>query len=72
MGLIDRIKARRAKGRGFLAWLLDRGGWRTLAKDGLELGADIRRARRGADDRIADGMDVAGHVIDTTPGDGTE
>lgn len=72
MGLIARVKDRLARDVGFLAWLRRGGRWSSIARGALEFGADIRRARRGEDDRIAQGMDVAGHVIDTTPGDGTE
>jgi hypothetical protein len=73
MGLKSWVRERIGRDVGFIAWLR-RGGWKTLARTGLEIGADVRRRRHGPGDRIAEGMDVAHDALDPTGsvGDGTE
>lgn len=64
MNLKDRIKDRRNKGQGLLAWLLDRGGWRTLVATAADVAGRVRRARHGEHDPIARGADAVGDIVD--------
>lgn len=44
MGMIANIRARRAAGKGFLAWI-DRGGLRRVVDFALDVAATVREAR---------------------------
>ena len=76
MGMIDRIRARRAEGRGLLAFVDRIGGWRALVRPALGITAAVRRARHGQSDPLARGADAVGDAIgqvdDDGPGAGTE
>lgn len=71
MGMTDRIRARRARGRGLIAWLVDRSGWRWVTATVLDQVAAARRARKGENDPLAVGADAVGDAVGQT-GEGTE
>ena len=71
MGLVARIRDRRRRGVGLIAWLVDHGGWRVIAEETLATVSPVRRARRGQDDPLARGADAVGDAIGQV-GDGTE
>lgn len=71
MGMIERIRERRKNGKGFIAWLLDRGGWRTLVGTASHVVEEARTRRRGPDDPIARGADAVGDAVGQV-GDGDE
>lgn len=71
MGMIERIRERRRKGKGFIAWLLDRGGWRTLVGTAAHVTQEVRERRHGPDDLVARGADAVGDAVGQV-GDGDE
>jgi hypothetical protein len=69
--MIDRIRERRRQGRGLIAWLIDKAGWRVLGGATADAVAVARRSRHGEDDPVARGADAVGDAIGQV-GDGTE
>jgi hypothetical protein len=68
MGMIERIRARRKEGKGFISWLLDRGGWRTLVGTAAQQVSEARERRHGPNDPLARGADVLGDAVERQPG----